>query len=275
MVQGGIYPAPVVIQTIRRSLRGIAADVLLHLGQDVSVTSILDKMDSMFGNILQPESILETFFSAKQTETESVTAWACRLEHLLEQLRQQQQNHQTATRDTNAEEMLRRKFFSGLHSGPVQAALRHKLDSDASYKDLLVSARTVEMELQGAKKKATSRQATTPSAGMDQKLDKILASITALEERMLAVERRSQIPDQSQQQQQKQWGSFTQSRPQQPRQVQSGRIPRPSTQQIQCFQCGEMGHKKNKCHLNCHPPASGPRPQEFGNGARPRRPARQ
>lgn len=172
MQNGIIYPEQVVLQTVRRSLRGTAADVLLHMGQSVEVKDVLEKMDSMFGIILPPESILESFFSAKQTETETIANWACRLESILEQFRRQKQN--TDTDEEGAEDavledeetMLRRKFFSGLHSGPVKAALRHKLDTGKSYKELLVAARTVELEQQKRRRQSLTKQQPPPLVQM-------------------------------------------------------------------------------------------------------------
>ena len=82
MVRDKIYPEAIILQAVRRSLRGTAADILLHLGETVSVDEVLGKFEKVFGNILPPEAILEKFFSAKQIDGERVVTWACRLEDI-------------------------------------------------------------------------------------------------------------------------------------------------------------------------------------------------
>ena len=66
LVRDNIYSEPVIVQTLRRSLRGTAADVLLHMGESLKIDEVIDKMDKVFGNILPSEAVLKQFYSAKQ-----------------------------------------------------------------------------------------------------------------------------------------------------------------------------------------------------------------
>ena len=63
-----VYSDAIILQAIRRSLRGKAADVILHLGEDVQITQILGKLDQIFGNVLPSENILEKFYIARQSQ---------------------------------------------------------------------------------------------------------------------------------------------------------------------------------------------------------------
>ena len=111
---------------IRRSLKGLAADMLLSLEEDttgmVSIADILAKFDSVFGNVLTSEALLGD---------ENVAAWACKLENIRRQLLNGSMAH-TATI-----EMLRSKFWHGLQSQSVKNATRQ---------ELLVTARSAESE---------------------------------------------------------------------------------------------------------------------------------
>ena len=74
LVPDKIYSEPVIVQTLRRSLRGTAADVLLHMGESVKIDEVIDKMDKVFGNILPSEAVLEQFIlqnSSRRSQLQS------------------------------------------------------------------------------------------------------------------------------------------------------------------------------------------------------------
>ena len=48
----GTYPQHVLLQAMRRSVRGKVAEVLLNLGEGVSVSQVLKKFDARFGEVL-------------------------------------------------------------------------------------------------------------------------------------------------------------------------------------------------------------------------------
>ena len=52
LIHGSLYPGHILVQAIRRSLRGTAAEVLLHLGEDITHDVVLTKFDTIFGNVL-------------------------------------------------------------------------------------------------------------------------------------------------------------------------------------------------------------------------------
>ena len=55
----------------------------MRLGEKADIHEILCKMDCIFGNIDEKESIMSEFYNAKQKEDEDVAMWSCRLEDIL------------------------------------------------------------------------------------------------------------------------------------------------------------------------------------------------
>ena len=255
MVRDKIYPEAIILQAVRRSLRGTAADILLHLGETVSVDDVLGKFEKVFGNILPPEAILEKFFSAKQIDGERVATWACRLEDILAKLQDTQDESSPLVDKSAAATMLRNKFFSGLRMGQIKNAIRHQFDSKKSYEDLLVTARVAELETDSEQKTVKAHQATTVDGAMAAKLDMLLAGMDAMEKRMSALEQRQRGPAASR----NPAGSYQ---------------PRPFVGR--CYGCGQEGHPRTRCPLNWQPPVSGAGQQAAsGAVAQPRQQGKQ
>ncbi len=131
-----------VLQAIRKSLRGTARQILIPLGESASSSGILAKLDGLFGNVSSNESIMQTFYTASQRDGESVTAYGCRLESLL----------QTAINNGHVsvsakDDMLRSKFWSGLRSDALKSHTRHKYDSIKTFDVLLREIRAIDFEL--------------------------------------------------------------------------------------------------------------------------------
>ncbi len=99
-----IYPDYLVSHAIRHSLRGEARRVLLPLGPQATTQDIMDKMESVFGNVVSGESVLQQFYSSRQDDRESVTSWGLRLEETLQKAIRKGQ-----IKPTQRNEMLRTK----------------------------------------------------------------------------------------------------------------------------------------------------------------------
>jgi hypothetical protein len=202
-----------IMSAFRRSLKGTASEVLLHLGEDVKVKAVLEKFDIVFGNVFAIEQLLEQFYSASQKVNESVALWGCRLEEIVENAKQRK-----AINSDSVSNMLRSKFWSGLVNSPVKEALRSSYNSGASYVGLLREARVVEMEFQSKSQSQTTCQQV--SAGSDvesinSKLDSLLSKIDSFDSRLCKLE------DQSR-----------------------------SSSDRKCFRCQQVGHFRNRCPLN-------------------------
>ncbi len=233
----GNYSAALVLQAVRRSIRGTASEVLLNLGEEVTIEDVLKKFELVFGNILPADVILEQFYTARQRDTEAVATWACRLEELVSQLRAKDAG---GTTGDAAKSMLRSKFYSGLRCGVLRNSLRHRYDAGATYEELLMAARVAELEEDSEKKKATAKvnQATTVDSQTAKKLDKVLAALEDVQKRLEKLEVDKTQPTASGQPQGQAKGY--------PRQFNGN-----------CYKCGKFGHPKFKCPLNLQQPASG------------------
>lgn len=86
------YEEDMIKQAIRRSVRGEASRILMRLGTGVNIETILEKFESVYGTVDTKEELLAKFFSAKQGESEDITAWSCRLEDLLSRVVEQLKN---------------------------------------------------------------------------------------------------------------------------------------------------------------------------------------
>ena len=130
-----VYSDAIILHPICCSLHGKAADVILHLGEDVHISQVLGKLDQIFGNVLPSENILEKFYIVRQEAKEDVALLRCRIEDLLAQLRKKN------TIMSNASEgMLRTKFYSELKSAALKSAIRPKFDGGENFTSLLISA---------------------------------------------------------------------------------------------------------------------------------------
>lgn len=189
------YPESVLLQAVRRSVRGKAAEVLLNLGDHLSVANILTKFDARFGEVLSMEQLLAKFYEAVQGEKESVTLWGCRLEDLITRARVGGKLSVDMS-----EHMLRTKFCSGLRSESLKSVVRLKVEQGVNFDSLLVYARTIEQEMglevkesdvkKGKAVQQNVQQVNTSGHGsIESKLDEILKQMRSLDGRVQKVER--------------------------------------------------------------------------------------
>lgn len=68
-----VYRHDQILQTIRRSVKGEAANILMRLGPGATIDSIIQKMNSIYDTIDRCQRILGQFYSAQQEENESVS----------------------------------------------------------------------------------------------------------------------------------------------------------------------------------------------------------
>lgn len=137
-----MYPEYLVNQAIRNSLKGEAKRVLLPLGPMANSQEIIDKMESVFGNVASGESVLQRFYTTRQGKDETVTSWGLRLEELLRkaitkgQIQIEQRN-----------EMLRIKFWRGLFSDALKNATRVFFETEHNFEQLRKKIRTEVCEM--------------------------------------------------------------------------------------------------------------------------------
>ena len=78
-----------IFDAIRSSLHGKAGSIAVRLGTEASITDILKKMDSVFGEVDTETDLLAALYSARQGPAESVSDWGCRLETLFDAAKRQ------------------------------------------------------------------------------------------------------------------------------------------------------------------------------------------
>ena len=195
------HPSSNILQGIRRSLKGTAAEVLLNLGEGVTPREILQKFDTIFGIALTSEVLLEDFYTAKQKAEEKAVVWSCRLERLFKNACERG----FATPDSN--NMLRNKFWAGLNDDRIKNAIRHGFDAGESFQQLVTAARIVEHERsvqqsenssssaakseQSTIKKAKlqSQVAQSQSPNLESKLDSLVKTMREMNARLSQLEK--------------------------------------------------------------------------------------
>ena len=66
LIRSGMYPDYIVTQSIRNSLKGHARQTLVTLGPTATSQEIINKLESVFGNVAIGESVIQEFYTASQ-----------------------------------------------------------------------------------------------------------------------------------------------------------------------------------------------------------------
>lgn len=127
-------------QAIRRSLRGEASNLARRLGIGATIPQILEKFESVYGEVDTKEHLLAKFYSAKQEENEDVATWSCRLEDILSTAVDRR-----LVDSSNVNEMLRNMFWQGLK--PVLKDISgYKFEKITDFDKLRVEIRKLEQD---------------------------------------------------------------------------------------------------------------------------------
>ena len=140
-----------VLQVVRSSLRGSARLMIVPLGDQAVISQVLEKLDALYAYASSREELMTEFFNSIQLSEESVTSFACRLETLLQTIINKGHLPFVAKND-----LLRHKFWTGLHSDVLKLQTRHKYDYITNYNVLLREIRQVEKEITKPAIKSTS-----------------------------------------------------------------------------------------------------------------------
>lgn len=100
------------------------------------------KLERVYGTVESATTLLQQFYNCKQEETESIGAYSCRLEDVLNRA-----FARGAVDKGRSDEMLRNKLWSGLRDERVRNATRYKLEQIHQFDELVGELRAAEQEL--------------------------------------------------------------------------------------------------------------------------------
>lgn len=264
-----LHKEDVLLQAIRRSLKGEALKVLTRLRTDTSIREILDKLDSVYGVVDTKESIFARFYAARQGETEDIATWSCRLEDLLAKAVEKEL---VQPREVN--DMLKGMLWTGMRSD-LKSIFGYKVDQIDDFDRLRVELRKLETEHGSTKKNiSTVSKSVVPQVESELKnevgeLKKVISTMsenmTLMNEQLKTFTAQQQVVrnngsrgrgnnrnrgrhrggykgNNSTKDQQQEASSATQSSDQQQKEKPKG--------DITCYTCGQKGHFKWQCKQN-------------------------
>ena len=188
-LQQGPYDDFMVLTSIRHSLKSPAAELLVRMGQAVSVDDILKRFESRYGIVLAGEAIVEKLYALSQGDL-SVSSWAFQLEDLAYQAEEKGTLLHSAI-----PKLLKSRFWRGLQNKQIQEATRHTWES-FSFDELVTECRALDEEYASdvvvPKAKAKVQQAVasepdTLQAVLD-KLNEVSARLEKMERKEKATE---------------------------------------------------------------------------------------
>ena len=169
------FDEDMLLQAVRRSVKGEASRVLMRLGADTKLEHILEKFDSVYGTIDTKEDILANFYSARQKEDEDITAWSCRLEDLICKAVDQH-----LVKKAEANEMLCSMIWTGMKPD-FKRICGYKVEQITEFNELRVALRKLEKEHRG-QRDMTARCNTVQESELRQEVNELkgaLGSITS------------------------------------------------------------------------------------------------
>lgn len=164
MVMEKVHKPEVILQAIRKSVKGEASRVLMRLNPKAGIAEILAKFDSVYGVVESKESMLAEFYSARQKEEESTTEWSCRLEDILAKV---EEMHSISSAEAN--KMLCSMLWTGLRQD-LKDITAYKFDTIKDFDELRTEIRKVEKGRKEVKKEV--KTSVTKSAVNREEKDK-------------------------------------------------------------------------------------------------------
>ena len=133
-----------VKEAMIQCLKGATLEGVRNLGEDSSVTEILEHLKCTFQGAAPFDTLLKNFFSLEQGEHEDVAKFAIRLESQLASIKWQYPEELAPQTESKYK---RDRLFFGLHKNIKDSVRQTYKDSKVSYAELLRAAREIEEEL--------------------------------------------------------------------------------------------------------------------------------
>lgn len=181
------YPEDQILLAIRRAAKGEAANILRRLKVQASISDILRKFDSTFGDIDSPELIMKKFYAVEQKPTESLVNYAARVEELFSQA--VEVNALTVGQET----ILKSVFYQGLKQ-PLKQCGNLKYETIKDYDRFKIEMRKIESDLESSNKKEKEKESTTKCSTITQKpseMDEVKDLLKQMNEKIKILEEKS------------------------------------------------------------------------------------
>ena len=133
-----------VKEAMIQCLKGATLEGVRNLGEDSSVTQILEHFKCTFQGAAPFDTLLKNFFSLEQRENEDVAKFAIRLESQLASIKWQYPEELAPQTEFKYK---RDRLFFGLHKNIKDSVRQTYEDPKVSYAELLRAAREIEEEL--------------------------------------------------------------------------------------------------------------------------------
>ena len=233
---------------VRRSIRGEAGQIVLHMGADTPVEAIILKLEGLYGTVESGAVLLQQLYDSKQNQDETISAYCARL-----QLAINRAEKRGGISPSSRDQTLKVVFWKGLSDQKVKQAIQHKFETVTNFDELIRAARAAEQEsidftrfhatnpppTKTRPPQPTNRVATSFANINETESDLIESKIDELSEKLNRLEsdtKRAPHPQAS-------IGNppNRQNPPQNP-------------WHNKCFNCGRVGHYARNCDLPRNPP---------------------
>ena len=188
LIRDAFYPEALILQSIRKSLKGKARDILLTLAQTAKPPDILSKFEGIYGIVSSKEVLLQQFYLETQKPDESVADYSIRIENLLRRATDKKQ-----IEESSRHEMLCSKLWNGLRDPLLKNSSRYKYETETDFNKLRKEIRCIEQDLLTSRhttEEAKQLQQTTSNNNTEKKLDGILQQMKKMRERMDGLEKK-------------------------------------------------------------------------------------
>ena len=174
-----VYDEDTILDSIHQSLKSPAADVLVNMGEILSVDAILGKFRTRYGSVLSIDALREKLYSLKQ-DGEEITKWAFNIEEVVYLLEEK-----GGVKHEEVENMVKSRFWYGLTDSRIREATRGTYQG-MNFDDLLVECRTLEAEYSATPAPAPAK--VHQQTSLESKMDELLKLYKQLNTRMEKVE---------------------------------------------------------------------------------------